>query len=160
MFVNWPARRKERQTHWFKAMQVPYEGKNRCVRTTKNYKSEKWPLYELIHDISVRPQWNNLWCTNYSSVRTNTRFTVIFDMATPSSTTSRVTEHFVLSGEYLLLCQDSQHYTLDGIETHLSSFLPMLQRWKVFGEELCLCRSWWPWIEDCHLQTTWLEKTL
>ena len=35
------------------------------------------PLYELIYDISVRPPWNNLWCTNYSSVRTNTRFTVV-----------------------------------------------------------------------------------
>ena len=34
-------------------------------------------LYELIHDILVRPPLNNLWCTNYSSVRTNTRFTVI-----------------------------------------------------------------------------------
>ena len=33
-------------------------------------------LYELIHDILVRPSWNNLWCANYSSVRTNTRFTV------------------------------------------------------------------------------------
>ena len=33
-------------------------------------------MYELIHDILVRPPWNNLWCTSYSSVRTNTRFTV------------------------------------------------------------------------------------
>ena len=33
-------------------------------------------MYELIHDILVRPPWNNLWCTKYSSVRTNTRFTV------------------------------------------------------------------------------------
>ena len=48
----------------------------RCVRTIKNYKPTKWSLYELIHDILVRPPWNNLWCTNYSSVRTNTRFTV------------------------------------------------------------------------------------
>ena len=36
----------------------------RYVRTIKNYKSKKWPLYELIHDILVRPPWNNLWCTN------------------------------------------------------------------------------------------------
>ena len=62
-----------RQTHWLKAMYVPKWRKNRCVRTIKNYKSEKWPLYELIHDILVWPSWNNLWCTNYSSVRTNTR---------------------------------------------------------------------------------------
>ena len=38
----------------------------------------KLPLYELINDIMVRPPWNNLWCTNYSSVQTNTRFTVVY----------------------------------------------------------------------------------
>ena len=37
---------------------------------------QKWPLYEQIFDILSSPVVNNLWCTNYLSVRTNTRFTV------------------------------------------------------------------------------------
>ena len=47
-------------------------------------------LYELIHDILARPSWNNLWCRNYSSVRTNTRFTV------PHCWKSHVAAHIII----------------------------------------------------------------
>ena len=74
MFVNWRAQRKENKSIIDRHTEVPNKC---CVRTIKNYNSEKWPLYELIHDILVWPPWNNLWCMNYSSVQTNTRFTVL-----------------------------------------------------------------------------------
>ena len=51
--------------------------KNCCVWTNKNFKSEKMTSVRTNTWYFMPTTANNLWCTNYSSVRTNTKITVL-----------------------------------------------------------------------------------
>ena len=72
---------------------------------------------------------NNLWCTNYSSVRTNTRFTVVLIQRNKSvSYLRRFYFHIVtldymdFTLDYMDFTMDYMDFTLDYTEIHASDW--------------------------------------